>query len=55
MPTVYKFIRKLKKSEEGNPAHYLSRIPDKAGWRKVYKPYGKDGSRSGRGYYYEKS
>ena len=49
-----KFIRKLKKSEEANPSHYLSKIPDKTGWHKVYKPYGPDGNKSGRGYYYVK-
>ena len=46
----YIFIRELKKPEKSNPSatRNMSLIPDKAGYDKVYMPYGKDG----RGYYY---
>lgn len=49
------FIRAPKKSEYGNPSRSLSSIPDKAGYEKVHKPYGPDGDKSGRGYYYVQS
>ena len=46
------FIRSLKKSEHANPSstRNMSKIPQKKGWRLVYKPYGEQG----RGYYYQK-
>ena len=48
------FIRKLKKEEEGNPGsiRHLAGIPTQEGWETVYMPFGMDGGREGRGYYY---
>ena len=43
------FIRADKKSEYGRDhGRFISPLPDKAGYEKVYKPYGS----KGRGYYY---
>ena len=44
------FIRSLKSSERSNPTaiRNMSKIPDREGYEKVYKPYGEQG----RGYYY---
>ncbi len=46
------FIRLETKAERNKSHSYpLAHIPDKSGYRKVYKPYGKDGA----GYYYIKN
>ena len=43
------FIRPVKKSEKYKTKHHaLAAIPSKAGYRKVYKPYGSKGA----GFYY---
>jgi len=51
---MYKFIRKVKKSEQRNPAHYLSTIQDRVGWNKVFLSYISSKNKLCRGYYYEK-
>jgi len=48
-PPAEILIRSEKKSEYGkDKGRFIRALPDKAGYRKVYKPYGS----KGRGFYY---
>ena len=50
------FIRACNKREAVNPParHNILKITKKEGYQVCYRPFGIDGSRNGRGYYYEK-
>ena len=47
-----RFIRKLKANERGNPTRHIHKLPALPGHEIVYKPYGDNGEKEGRGYYY---
>jgi len=51
-PVEQEFIREPKGVELKNPSaiNNISKIPDREGWEKVYKPYGEQG----KGYYYSR-
>ena len=51
------FIRTPTKAEAKNPGstNNLAKLPEREGYETVYKPYGPDGGKEGRGYYYRKS
>jgi len=52
-PVEQEFIREPKGVELKNPSaiNNISKIPDREGWEKVYKPYGEQG----KGYYYSRA